>query len=493
MRRHVALTLMTAILMAALLVTTGPASADITQPLATTNAAAVQPLDRSFTWYTGMGFDACSAPSLSSMQAWLGSPYRSIAIYIGGAGRACGQPNLTASWVRSIAGMGWKATPIYEAQQAPCYAGTSKKPLMTVGQEATQGRDAALDAVAQATALGIGSGSDIYYDMESYARGSSCSGSVLKFLSAWTTTLRSSGYSSGVYSSLSTGIADVATPAAMPGFVGPDKIWIANWDGKQGVYGYAPYVADSQWSPNRRIHQYRGQGGHSETYGGVPIIIDNDYLDTYPHVGSPFGMIDALTTSPGKVSAAGWAIDPDTSAAIIVQMYIDGRANALTWANLSRPDVGAAYPWDGPNHGYNLTMVTTPGPHTVCLYGINTGPGASTQLGCRAVTVPNSNPFGMIDALTTSPGKVSAAGWAIDPDTSAPIIVQMYIDGRANALTWANLSRPDVGAAYPLYGPNHGYSLTMATTPGRHTVCLYGINTGPGASTQLGCRAVTAP
>jgi hypothetical protein len=67
----------------------------------------------------------------------------------------------------------------------------------------------------------------------------------------------------------------------------------------------------------------------------------------------------------------------------------------------------------------------------------------------------------------------------------------MYIDGRANALTWANLSRPDVGAAYPAYGPNHGYNLTMATTAGPHTVCLYGINTGPGASTQLGCRAVT--
>ena len=207
-------------------------------------------------------------------------------------------------------------------------------------------------------------------------------------LSAWTTTLRSSGYSSGVYSSLSTGIADVATPAAMSGFVGPDKIWIASWDGKQGVYGYAPYVADSQWSPNRRIHQYRGQGGHSETYGGVPIIIDNDYLDTYPRVGSPFGMIDALSTGPSKVSAAGWAIDPDTSAPIIVQMYIDGRANALTWANLSRPDVGAAYPAYGPNHGYNLTMATTAGPHTVCLYGINTGPGASTQLGCRAVAAP---------------------------------------------------------------------------------------------------------
>ena len=106
---------------------------------------------------------------------------------------------------------------------------------------------------------------------------------------------------------------------------------------------------------------------------------------------------------------------------------------------------------------------------------------------------PSSNPFGSVDALTAGPGKVSAAGWAIDPDTSAPIMVQMYIDGRANALTWANQPRPDVGAAYPSYGPNHGYNLTMATTPGPHTVCLYGINTGPGASTQLGCRAVAAP
>jgi beta-lactamase class A len=209
--------------------------------------------------------------------------------------------------------------------------------------------------------------------------------------------------------------------------------------------------------------------------------------------GSPFGSVDAVTTAPDRVSAGGWAIDPDTSAPIMVQMYIDGGANALTWANQPRPDVGAAYPSYGPNHGYDLTMATTPGRHTVCLYAINTGPGSNRLLGCRAVTLASSNPFGAIDALTTGPGKVTAAGWAIDPDTSAPIIVQMYIDSRANALTWANLPRPDVGAAYPLYGPNHGYSLTMATTPGPHTVCLYGINTGPGTSSGLGCRAATVP
>ena len=69
----------------------------------------------------------------------------------------------------------------------------------------------------------------------------------------------------------------------------------------------------------------------------------------------------------------------------------------------------------------------------------------------------------------------------------------MYVDGRANALTWANLSRPDVGVAYPAAGPNHGYSLTMATTRGVHKICLFGLNTGLGASRQIGCRVVTVP
>jgi hypothetical protein len=135
-------------------------------------------------------------------------------------------------------------------------------------------------------------------------------------------------------------------------------------------------------------------------------------------------------------------------------------------------------------------MQTTPGPHTVCLYAINTGPGTSSLLGCRTATAASSDPFGQIEAVTNGSSQVTASGWAIDPDTSSPIIVQMYIDGRANALTWANQPRPDVGTAYPAAGPNHGYTLTMQTTPGPHIVCLYAINTGPGTSSPLGCRAI---
>jgi hypothetical protein len=83
-------------------------------------------------------------------------------------------------------------------------------------------------------------------------------------------------------------------------------------------------------------------------------------------------------------------------------------------------------------------MSTTPGRHTVCLYAINTGPGTSRQLGCSVVSVASSDPFGQVDTVTTGSGTVTANGWAIDPDTTSPIMVQMYVDGLANSLTWAD-------------------------------------------------------
>src|SRR5262249_31713394 len=45
------------------------------------------------TLYSGLGFDACSAPSSAQMTAWGASPYRAIGVYIGGTNRGCTQPN----------------------------------------------------------------------------------------------------------------------------------------------------------------------------------------------------------------------------------------------------------------------------------------------------------------------------------------------------------------------------------------------------------------
>ena len=47
--------------------------------------------------FTGLGFDACAAPSSRTMTAWAASPYRAIGVYIGGSNRGCSQPNLTST------------------------------------------------------------------------------------------------------------------------------------------------------------------------------------------------------------------------------------------------------------------------------------------------------------------------------------------------------------------------------------------------------------
>ena len=48
------------------------------------------------------------------MSAWWGtSPYTSYGPYIGGANRACAQPNLTKSWVHTVTQQGWTLLPIW--------------------------------------------------------------------------------------------------------------------------------------------------------------------------------------------------------------------------------------------------------------------------------------------------------------------------------------------------------------------------------------------
>jgi hypothetical protein len=69
----------------------------------------------------------------------------------------------------------------------------------------------------------------------------------------------------------------------------------------------------------------------------------------------------------------------------------------------------------------------------------------------------------------------------------------MYIDGKGASSGNADLSRPDIAAAFAGYGPLHGYQRTMSgLAPGKHQVCVYAINVGAGApNTKLGCRDFT--
>ena len=222
--------------------------------------------------YTGLGFDACSTPSASTMSAWSASPYRAIGIYIGGTNEACSQPNLGPTWVQQESAAGWVLLPIYVGLQAPkngCGCAS-----IVPAQASAEGTAAADDAINQAEANGIGPGNPIYDDMEAYTRGSTNTPSVLAFLSAWTTELHAHGYTSGVYSSANSGISDFVA-ATGSGFVEPDQIWIAEWNGQQNTSSTS--VPSTEWANHQRIHQY--QGGHNATYGGTTINIDSDYVD----------------------------------------------------------------------------------------------------------------------------------------------------------------------------------------------------------------------
>lgn len=100
-------------------------------------------------------------------------------------------------------------------------------------------------------------------------------------------------------------------------------------------------------------------------------------------------------------------------------------------------------------------------------------------------------PLGGLDFARRSPNAVQVHGWTLDPDTTAPIRVHVYIDGVGRAITTANTNRPDIGRLYPSHGNNHGFDTTVPVTRASHQVCVYGISVGNGGNRQLGCVTVS--
>jgi glycoside hydrolase-like protein len=221
---------------------------------------------------TGLGFDACSAPSSQAMSAWKRSPYRTVGVYIGGINEGCSQPNLTAGWVSGEVGTGWQLIPTYVGLQGRGSCG-GKCATISPGRATSQGTAAARDAVARAQALGIPAGNPIYDDMEAYTLSASNTAAVLAFLSGWTNQLHADGYVSGVYGSAASGITTLVR-AEQTDYTEPDDIWIGDWNGARTTKD--PYVPSVDWPGDQRLHQYRG--GHDEAYGGVQINIDDDFL-----------------------------------------------------------------------------------------------------------------------------------------------------------------------------------------------------------------------
>jgi hypothetical protein len=105
--------------------------------------------------------------------------------------------------------------------------------------------------------------------------------------------------------------------------------------------------------------------------------------------------------------------------------------------------------------------------------------------------LPGSDPQGHLDSVQRAPGGVEVAGWARDADIQDSIDVHLYDNttGRALGSTRADIDRPDVRAAVgaPL---KSGFRTIVGLSPGRHTVCAYGINVNGGQNSLIGCQDV---
>jgi hypothetical protein len=219
------------------------------------------------------GFDSCTTPSLAAMRAWHRA-FSAMAVYIGGVEAGCASPNLTAGWVRAVTGLGWALMATYVGPQASC---SSFSVRIRPSRAQAQGHAAALDAIHQAADLGMGHGTPVYYDMEAYHGHRRCKDATLAFLDAWTRTLHAHGYSSGVYSSASSGAENLGWAHRVDGhaIAKPDSMWFGLWDDEQNVRGL-PYLLKSWWRGPRRIKQYMGP--HRRTVGGYTLDIDSDWV-----------------------------------------------------------------------------------------------------------------------------------------------------------------------------------------------------------------------
>jgi len=122
---------------------------------------------------------------------------------------------------------------------------------------------------------------------------------------------------------------------------------------------------------------------------------------------SPVGYLDTVTVQGNQVTVTGWTFDFNAPSQAIGMVINVGSAHAA-WGptSVTRSDVNQAYGITG-THGFSTTVTLPPGDSTICAYGVNVGPGSTSLLGCRAVTV-------------ASPNAVAPAGSSSSPSAVPP-------------------------------------------------------------------------
>jgi len=380
--------------------------------------------------YTGGAFDTCEAPSTSTMSDWLASPYRAANIYIGGVNEGCpSQPNLSSSWVSQVSAMGFSIIPTYVGLQAPCASGAYGAGI-DPSQAASQGRQSADQAVGEASSLGLGAGSPIYDDMESYdSTNASCNQAVLAFLDGWTRELHAQGYASGVYSSLYGAIRALVS-AVGAGYQLPDDIWFAAWPGN-GATTTDPTIPAGEWANHQRIHQY--VGGVTQTWGGATINVDQDYADALLAAhgsGGAAPLSNRFQLNAGQVLNPGQSVvSPNGQYNLVMQsdgnlvLYVVGERPLWDTSTWGHPGAYAVMRTDG-------NLVVYGSGRALWASGTSGNPGAGVNVQSDANVVVYSNygralwDSGRVNAEMTPNGTLQDGWMLISPNRQYELVMQ---------------------------------------------------------------------
>jgi cell wall-associated NlpC family hydrolase len=107
-----------------------------------------------------------------------------------------------------------------------------------------------------------------------------------------------------------------------------------------------------------------------------------------------------------------------------------------------------------------------------------------------AAATTRDNPRGSV-AFSRSGNVLTFSGWTYDPNAPAKSIQVAYLlDGRIREAPYANLARADTIRAG--IGGKHGFLRRWTLPVGTHTICIRGLNIGPGTvNPTLGCSTQT--
>jgi hypothetical protein len=211
---------------------------------------------------------------------------------------------------------------------------------------------------------------------------------------------------------------------------------------------------------------------------------------------NPYGFADISWSEPAGIRVRGWARDPDMPGPISVTVTRDYDTShiARVTADSAPPAASSTFtlfPVDSAGHSFEVFIpaVYDGRSHEVVVTAENVGAGTSTELTHQTGYSWKGSPFGEVTRWDASdPQRLRVSGWAIDPDSAAPVTVTVDNDG-STAVVPADLPRDDLPAAFTSLGRNHGFETTVPLTRGLNIVCVTVQDTA-GQGNVLDCSAI---